>query len=145
MLAEGEQLDEGLFPAQARDDLAGRTLGPLIGRRIGLDLAFVLFAPMHRTGRRAQTFEGDEPAVGRVALAHPAGVAAAEDVTVRSVQIVVDDVLGARWAERAGSQSLELEQGGEHGRIGYRVLGFNFHGASFGVGAFLRDRTGTQS
>jgi len=58
---------------------------------------------------------------------------------------VVDDVLGARWAERVGSQSLELEQGGEHGLIGYRVLGFDFHGASFGVGAFLSDRTGTQS
>src|SRR4030095_15861209 len=87
MLAEGEQLDEGLSTAEPRDDLAGRTLGPLVRRRIGLYLAFVLLTLMHRAVRRAQSLESDEPAVGRVALAHPAGVAAAQDGTLRRVPV----------------------------------------------------------
>jgi len=94
----------------------------------------MLLALMHRAGRFAQSFERDEPAAVRVAFTHPARIAAAQDVTIRRVHVVVDDVLGACGTERAGSQSLDLEQGGEHRWIGYRVLGLNFHGTSFGPG-----------
>ena len=123
-LADDKQLGEGLPVAQASHDLARGTGRPIVRGRIRRDLALMLFPPMHRALGFAQSLDGQQPAIVPFPFTQPARVAAAQEVAVRRVQVVVDHMPLALGAERIPAQRLELEQGGEHRRVSYRVLGF---------------------
>ena len=109
VLAEGKELDEGLFSAQAHDNLARRTLRPFGWRRVRRDFAFMLFALMHRAGGFAQFLDGHQPAAVLFTFTQPARVTAPQDVTIRRVEVVVDHVPRAGGAERVPVQLPELE------------------------------------
>src|SRR5262245_18055132 len=127
VLAQGEELGERLVLGQAADDLARRAVGPLAGRPVSRDLALMLFAPVDPALRPGQLLDGHHPALASLGLAQPAAVARPQEITLRRVQVVIDQVAFARRTKGIAVHRPELEQCGEDGRVGNRVLSFYLH------------------
>ena len=104
-LAEGEQLAERPAFAQAGDGIVGRTRRPVRRGRLRGHFAFVLFAMVHGAVRPAQSLHGQQPMTTRFALTQPAGVAAAQEVAVRRVEVVIEHLPLSHGAEGQSPRS----------------------------------------